>query len=205
MRNVFSSSLRGYFDRNTNILIFLSTMFVVAIGIGAMCVNYVSEDNLAAIGTMFGDYLALARGSDIETKSVFFSMLIFCIKYIFIILLLGFTMFAPIFIVILISIKGFLIGFVTSCILASSDLSYLNIIFINIIMQNMLVLPIIIYFSAESINFSSILMDTMRAKKRGSTYLQRDIFIYAFKCICSLIICVIVCFLVSVFISVFKI
>lgn len=192
MRNAWRRRGEAFYP-GAPVLVMLCVFFVLGIGAGSYSVRFVSSRDMGEIAAAFQDFSALAAQHKGEFKVLFFSLFSDSTKLAACLFGIGFTMLAPALTTILICYKGFSVGFAACCILSSLETHPYQAVFSNILLHNMLILPILLLVGTESILFSKQLLSRLKGPVKRDLFVEEEMKRYFLHFILSLALLFVCC------------
>lgn len=199
-RRVYSS-YRKVEMKGGGLIIVLSLLFLLSIGVGAYVVGSLPEDDLQSIYAMFQDYATLSAEHDISVTRLFFSMVLSSFKYLVLLFLLGLTILAPLGVPLMLLYKGAVIGFLSSCILQSVKEHTFFVLFFNVLLHNMVVMPVLLLLSGSAIGFSVQLLRNAREHSTSHSQFESQLAKYVAKFLAAAVVILILCLFAAVILS----
>lgn len=168
-----------YFFRylRKNLLLYVVSLLFVSIGIviGMYAVKYMGDNEKRDLIEYFLKYTRNINSVNMNKKYIFLQALKSNIPFLFLIWFLGLSMVGLPFILIVDSVKGFTIGFVTSFVINSLGSKGILVNLLTIFPQNIIYITCIIVSSAVAMEFSLNLLKCNRLNNNMKNNLNRVI------------------------------
>lgn len=162
---ILNSNLKSHMEEKLPLYVFVSVLFMTGIAFGALMVNALSQQQIAEMSHFLSQFFQrLEHGSTGESNVFLLQAFTTHLKWVLLIGVLGISIIGLPIILILMFIKGVLLGFTVGYFV--SQLSWKGMLFamISIAPQNILVVPALIICSVSGISLSLFLI-----KKQLST------------------------------------
>lgn len=146
----------------------LLLMLCVLAGVclGGWLVHLLSGEEMEQLGSFFEDLSSLTQQEGVGFWALFWAVLWSGIQCLGAVGLLGMTILAPILVPLLLVYRGVTIGFCGVCILHTVQEGAFLSLLSNVAIYHMFSLPILLWWSAESIQFSKGMLAQMRGQCR---------------------------------------
>jgi stage II sporulation protein M len=166
------------------------------VGLGAWFMNNMESTHTARIYELFENYLSLLHRDGQAFHQVLYSCFISGFRYFSIIAILGFLIVGIPILIGGILYKGFCTGFALACLLTVYGLESPIHLWIQILWQNLLLMPCILLFSCQSLAFSSKMIRAIKRDKRMVSFdFRRDSLLFVLQYLGFLIILVLLSFI----------
>ncbi|SFA97662.1 MULTISPECIES: stage II sporulation protein M [unclassified Bacillus (in: firmicutes)] len=155
-----------YFRENSSIFLFVVVLFLMGVIFGAVVVNSLSftqkEDLFSYLSQFFGQVSdgKVAAANDLFRQSFYHN-----IKFIGLMWVLGISIIGLPVILILLFIKGMVVGFTVGFLVNQMGWNGFLLAFVSILPQNLIIIPIFIIIAAVSISFSLRMVQMQFMKK----------------------------------------
>ncbi len=163
-----------HIEENRSIYIFTMILFLIGIIFGAIIVNSLSlgqkHDLHIYLTQFFGQ---VAEGQLADSKAMFSQSFAHYIKYIGLMWVLGLTIIGLPIILILLFIKGIVVGFTVGFLVNQLGLSGFFLSFASIMPQNIILVPVFIVIATASISFSLKMIRHQFIKKNHEPVFQQ--------------------------------
>jgi stage II sporulation protein M len=165
-KRIYQSAAANYFREHSSIFLFIVVLFLMGVIFGAIVVNSMSftqkQDLFYYLSQFFGE---VSNGKIAPTNDLFIQSFLHNSKFIALIWILGISIIGLPLILILLFIKGMVIGFTVGFLV--SELSWKGFILaiVSILPQNLIIIPVFIIMAALSVSFSSKMIKKQFMKK----------------------------------------
>ncbi|KAB7672871.1 stage II sporulation protein M [Bacillus sp. B1-b2] len=168
----YQNAITQHIREHSSIYMFIIVLFFMGVIFGAIVVNSISlsqkEDLYYYLSQFFGQ---VTNGQVAESKDLFFQSLSHNSKYIGFIWLLGISIIGLPIILILLFIKGMVVGFTVGFLVNQMGWHGFLLSFVSILPQNLIVIPIFIISATISVAFSFKMIRQQFMKKKGESIL----------------------------------
>ena len=174
--------LSKHFSQHITLYFIIILCFSIGIASGAFCVKALSETQKGQlVDYLVSTFKTLVEGGAINNTQIFWSSLVNSLKTVFVIWVLSLLMFTFPFILIVIGIRGFVLGFTIGFLV--ENLGYRGILFsvVSILPQNIIIIPMLIIFSAISISYSIESLKRRKLKRYGKNNNLKYFFGYSIE------------------------
>ncbi|OCA90994.1 stage II sporulation protein M [Bacillus sp. FJAT-27225] len=158
----------AYLGEHSSIFLFVSILFMMGVIFGAIIVNSMNiaqkEDLFYYLTQFFGQ---IAKGETESARDLFFQSLVHNSKFISLMWVLGISIIGLPIILILLFIKGMVVGFTVGFLVSQMGWDGFIFAFVSILPQNVIIIPVFIIMSAVSIVFSLKMIRRQFFKKVG--------------------------------------
>jgi stage II sporulation protein M len=158
----------AYLGEHSSIFLFVSILFMMGVIFGAIIVNSMSlgqkEDLFYYLSQFFGQ---IASGETESARNLFIQSLLHNSKFISLMWILGISIIGLPVILILLFIKGMVIGFTVGFLVSQMGWDGFVFAFVSILPQNVIIIPVFIIMAAVSIVFSLKMIRRQFFKKVG--------------------------------------
>ncbi|WP_147533860.1 stage II sporulation protein M [Bacillus marasmi] len=161
-----------HFREYSSVYIFVIVLFLMGVIFGAVVVNSLSfsqkEDLFYYLSQFFGQ---LTGGKEASAKDLFMQSLLHNSKYIGLMWLLGVSIIGLPVILILLFIKGMVVGFTVGFLVNQMGWDGFLLSFVSVLPQNFIIIPIFIIMSVMTITFSLQMIKRQFMKKISSPFM----------------------------------
>lgn len=187
--NTFSQSIAYHIEDNRSIYIFVTVLFLMGVIFGAIIVNSLSLSQKTDLHTYINQFFGqVAQGEFANSTSMFIQSYAHYIKYIGLMWILGLTIIGVPVILILLFIKGIVVGFTVGFLVSQMGITGFFLSFVSILPQNIIIVPAFIVVSAVSINFSLKMVRQLFIKRSHDTIFHHFLRYSAFiLCVCAIL------------------
>lgn len=172
--------------KNFLLLYFIVLIFFIAgISAGAFTVDALGAEQKGELVSYFQGFFKVLNKEPVCSGAVFRQSLINNLQFIILIWFLGITVVGALFILILVGVKGFIIGFSVGFL--AEEMGFRGLIFAlaSILPQNLLIVPGIIVAGVMGIGFSLTMIKRKKSRHRKS--FLNELFIYTLNMVVVLI------------------
>lgn len=154
-KRLYQNDAASYFREHSSIFLFIVILFLMGVIFGAIVVNSMSitqkEDLFYYLSQFFGQILngKVAENNDLFTQSFLHNS-----KFIGLIWILGISIIGLPVILILLFIKGLVVGFTVGFLVSQLGFKGFLLAFVSILPQNLIIIPVFILMAALSVIFS---------------------------------------------------
>lgn len=154
-KRLYQSDAASYFREHSSIFLFIVILFLMGVIFGAIVVNSMSitqkEDLFYYLSQFFGQIL---NGKVAENNDLFAQSFLHNSKFIGLIWILGISIIGLPVILILLFIKGLVVGFTVGFLVSQLGIKGFLLAFVSILPQNLIIIPVFILMAALSVIFS---------------------------------------------------
>jgi stage II sporulation protein M len=190
-RQPLKSIIKLHFREHSSIYLFVSILFMMGIIFGAIVVNSLSvnqkQDLFLYLSRFFGQVL---QGEFANTNEMFIQSYLHQFKYIGLMWVLGISIIGLPIILILLFLKGIVVGFTVGFLVNQLGWSGFLLSFVSVLPQNLIIIPAFIIIGTISISFSLRLIGQIFVKRANLPFKL----IFARYIGLGVLICVIVTF-----------
>ncbi len=165
-KRLYHNVAANHFREYSSIYIFVIVLFLMGVIFGAVVVNSLSfsqkEDLFYYLSQFFGQ---LSNGESARSNDLFIQSLLHNIKYIGLMWLLGISIIGLPVILILLFIKGMVIGFTVGFLVNQMGWDGFLLSFVSILPQNFIIIPVFIIMAVITISFSMQMIRRQFMKK----------------------------------------
>lgn len=167
-KRMYQNVAATYFREHSSIFLFVIVLFLMGVIFGAVVVNSMSltqkEDLFYYLSQFFGQISSgkVAADQDLFLQSFFHNS-----KFIGLMWILGISIIGLPIILILLFIKGMVIGFTVGFLVNQMGWNGFLLAFVSILPQNLIIIPVFIIMAAISVSFSLKMISRQFMKKIG--------------------------------------
>lgn len=166
-RKKFGQTLQLHLKENLSLYLFTIVLFTMGVSFGAITVNSLSLDQKQDLmGYLYQFFNELQSGLKANPQSAFQQSLGDHLKYIGFIWILGLSIIGLPIILIMVFLKGLVVGFTVGFLVHQWHWNGLMIAGLSVLPQNLLVIPVVIIIGTAGISFSLRLIRS-RFTRRG--------------------------------------
>ena len=182
MKEKQTRGITGFFTQNRTSLFILSLIYLVGIGIGAWLPKGISAPESAQIYALFENYLFVLGGSPIGFWGMFTAYFQNGLVHITAVFVLGFLIIGTPFLFAGVLYKGICTGFSGACLLFIYGTAGPASLWVQVLWQNIFLMPCILLFAGQSMRFSRGIFHTIRRDKQQASFdLKRNVSIFALQ------------------------
>jgi stage II sporulation protein M len=165
-KRLYQSDAASYFREHSSIFLFIVVLFLMGVIFGAIVVNSMSitqkEDLFYYLSQFFGQVSGdkIAEDNDLFLQSFFHNS-----KFIGLMWILGISIIGLPVILILLFIKGMVVGFTVGFLVSQMGWQGFLLAFVSILPQNLIIIPVFILMAALSVIFSLRMIKKQFMKK----------------------------------------
>ncbi|NWQ39884.1 stage II sporulation protein M [Bacillus sp. EB106-08-02-XG196] len=171
-KRFYQNDAASYFREHSSIFLFIVILFLMGVIFGAIVVNSMSitqkEDLFYYLSQFFGQIL---NGKVAENNDLFAQSFLHNSKFIGLIWILGISIIGLPVILILLFIKGLVVGFTVGFLVSQLGLKGFLLAFVSILPQNLIIIPVFILMAALSVIFSLRMIKKQFFKTSGQPIL----------------------------------
>ncbi|MBS4191114.1 stage II sporulation protein M [Bacillus sp. FJAT-49705] len=167
-KKMYQNVVANHFREHSSIYLFVIVLFLMGVIFGAVIVNSLSftqkEDLFYYLSQFFGQVSSeeVAASQDLFRQSLFHNM-----KFIGLMWLLGISVIGLPIILILLFMKGMVIGFTVGFLVNQMGWDGFWLSFVSVLPQNLIIIPIFIISATLSVSFSLKMISRQFMKKVG--------------------------------------
>lgn len=171
-KRLYPNDAASYFREHSSIFLFIVILFLMGVIFGAIVVNSMSitqkEDLFYYLSQFFGQ---ISNGKAAENNDLFMQSFFHNSKFIGLIWILGISIIGLPVILIVLFIKGMVVGFTVGFLVSQMGWKGFMLAFVSILPQNLIIIPIFILMAAFSVIFSLRMIKRQFLKKYGQPIL----------------------------------
>lgn len=165
-KRLYQSNAGEFFREHSSIFLFIVVLFLMGVIFGAIVVNSMSitqkEDLFYYLSQFFGQ---VSDGKVTEDNDLFLQSFLHNSKFIGLIWVLGISIIGLPVILILLFIKGMVVGFTVGFLVSQMGWNGFMLAFVSILPQNLIIIPVFILMAAFSVIFSMRMIKQQFMKK----------------------------------------
>jgi stage II sporulation protein M len=165
-KRLYQSDAASYFREHSSIFLFIVVLFLMGVIFGAIVVNSMSitqkEDLFYYLSQFFGQ---VSSGKEAEDNDLFLQSFFHNSKFIGLMWILGISIIGLPVILILLFIKGMVVGFTVGFLVSQMGWQGFLLAFVSILPQNLIIIPVFIMMAALSVIFSLRMIKKQFLKK----------------------------------------
>ncbi|MEH7111784.1 stage II sporulation protein M [Neobacillus niacini] len=171
-KRLYQSDAASYFREHSSIFLFIVILFLMGVIFGAIVVNSMSitqkEDLFYYLSQFFGQ---IQNGKVAENNDLFAQSFLHNSKFIGLIWILGISIIGLPVILIVLFIKGLVVGFTVGFLVSQLGIKGFLLAFVSILPQNLIIIPVFIMMATLSVIFSLRMIKKQFFKKSGQPIL----------------------------------
>jgi stage II sporulation protein M len=171
-KRLYQNDAASYFREHSSTFLFIVILFLMGVIFGAIVVNSMSitqkEDLFYYLSQFFSQIL---NGKVVENNDLFAQSFLHNSKFIGLIWILGISIIGLPVILILLFIKGLVVGFTVGFLVSQLGLKGFLLAFVSILPQNLIIIPVFILMAALSVIFSLRMIKKQFFKTSGQPIL----------------------------------
>ncbi|PAE43834.1 stage II sporulation protein M [Bacillus sp. 7884-1] len=171
-KRLYQNDAASYFREHSSTFLFIVILFLMGVIFGAIVVNSMSitqkEDLFYYLSQFFSQIL---NGKVTENNDLFAQSFLHNSKFIGLIWILGISIIGLPVILILLFIKGLVVGFTVGFLVSQLGLKGFLLAFVSILPQNLIIIPVFILMAALSVIFSLRMIKKQFFKTSGQPIL----------------------------------
>jgi len=165
-KRLYQSDAASYFREHSSIFIFIVVLFLMGVIFGAIVVNSMSitqkDDLFYYLSQFFGQ---VSDGKVADDHDLFLQSFFHNSKFIGLMWVLGISIIGLPVILILLFIKGMVVGFTVGFLVSQMGWNGFMLAFVSILPQNLIIIPVFILMAALSVIFSLRMIKKQFMKK----------------------------------------
>lgn len=154
-KRMYQESIATHFRENSSIYLFVVVLFLMGVIFGAIVVNSLSftqkEDLYYYLSQFFGQ---VSDGKVAASSDLFWQSFLHNSKYMGLMWILGISIIGLPVILVLLFIKGLVVGFTVGFLVNQMGWSGFLLSFVSILPQNLIIIPLFIFGATISVSFS---------------------------------------------------
>ncbi|NHM29040.1 stage II sporulation protein M [Neobacillus terrae] len=170
-KRMYQNVAASYIREHSSIFLFVIILFLMGVIFGAVVVNSMSlsqkEDLFYYLSQFFGD---ISNGKVEGNQDLFLQSFLHNSKFIGLMWILGISIIGLPIILILLFIKGMVVGFTVGFLVNQMGWNGFLLAFVSILPQNLIIIPIFIIMAVVSVSFSLKMISRQFMKKVGQPF-----------------------------------
>ncbi len=167
-KRMYQNVAASYFREHSSIFVFVVMLFLMGVIFGAIVVNSMSfsqkQDLFYYLSQFFGE---VSNGKVAEANDLFLQSFFHNSKFIGLMWVLGISIIGLPIILILLFIKGMVVGFTVGFLVNQMSWKGFMLAFVSILPQNLIIIPVFIIMAVMSMSFSLLMIKKQFMKKYG--------------------------------------
>lgn len=165
-KRTYHNDAAVYFREHSSLIIFVVILFLMGVIFGAIVVNSMSytqkQDLFSYLSQFFGE---ISNGKVAASNDLFLQSLFHNSKFIGLIWILGISIIGLPIILILLFMKGMVIGFTVGFLVSQMSWKGFILAAVSILPQNLIIIPVFIVMTVMSVSFSLMMIGKQFMKK----------------------------------------
>jgi stage II sporulation protein M len=150
-----ASPMRLYTKENMHLYMFVSILFIMGVGFGALMVNALTLEQKQDLSRYLGSFFqTISLGGDNMTRPSLMQTFGLHFKWIMLLWLLGVSVVGLPLILVLDFLKGLLVGFTVGVLISQYSWKGMLFVLVSVAPQNILIVPVLMICSVAAISFS---------------------------------------------------
>jgi len=164
-KKIQSNIIINHVREHSSIYLFCTVLFLMGVIFGAIIVNSLSYSQKEDLFYYLNEFLGQMKNGDlVSAKDIFLHSLTYNSKFIGLIWILGISIIGLPLIVILLFLKGMVIGFTVGFLVSQMKWTGIFVSFVSIMPQNFIIIPVYIFITVGSISFSMLMIRKLFVK-----------------------------------------
>src|SRR5690606_17440934 len=169
----YKTIVTNHFREHSSIYLFISVLFLMVVIFGAIVVNSLNpiqkEDLFFYLSRFFGE---VSEGTYANSTDMFKQSFLHNLKYVGLMWILGISIIGLPIILILLFLKGVVVGFTVGFLVNQMDWSGFLLSFVAVLPQNLLIIPTFIIVGTIAVSFSLKMIRQQFMKRMNEPILQ---------------------------------
>lgn len=173
VKRAWNEAIQHHMEEQLTLYVFTTVLFIMGVVFGSLIVGTLSvEQRQDLSGYLQHFFNSLEQGTLAEPAVALKHAVLHHLKYIALMWVLGLTIVGAPLVLVLIFLKGLVIGFTVGFFVRELAWQGLGFAFLSVFPQNLLIIPALIIVSVASIGFSLLLLRNRFIQRRGTIYPQ---------------------------------
>ncbi|MCX7749751.1 MAG: stage II sporulation protein M [Clostridia bacterium] len=172
--------LLKHIKNNSNTYFFLLLAFIIGVSAGAFTVNGLSSMQRDELTSYFKGFIDLLHNQEVDSSELLRIAVMENGKILVVLWILGLTIIGIPFIFILVGVRGFITGFSSGFIIATSGMKGFIFVLFTILPKEIIIIPCIIALGVNGINFSLSIIKSKSIKHISKENIKTNFFAYCF-------------------------
>lgn len=173
MKRTWNQTIQHHMEDHLSLYVFTTVLFIMGVVFGSLTVGALSVDQREGLlGYLQHFFNGLEQGTIADPNTALKHSAAHHLKYIGLMWILGLSIIGAPLVLILIFLKGLVIGFTVGFFVRELSWDGLGFAFLSVFPQNLIVVPAMIIVSVASIGFSLLLLRNRFIHRRGTIYPQ---------------------------------
>lgn len=163
-----------YFRKNISLFVFITIIFAAGVAVGSFSVNLVQENDKYELGVYIETFLeqfearTTLNNTNVVKQSILGNLKVIGLAYV-----LGLSVIGVPFLLLVIFIRGFVLGFTVGFFIDELFLRGMLLTLVSVFPQNLIIVPCIIVSSVAAVSFSGALIRGRTLRHKGSSLSSR--------------------------------
>lgn len=171
--NRFREGILNHVKSNLALYFLVCTFFAVGVAAGAFTVRALDDVQKQALIKYLQGFFQILTSKNIDSSAVLIQSIKNNIQTVFVIWILGITVIGIPVTILIIGIRGFIIGFTVGFLINGLGSKGLIFTLLAILPQNIIIIPCLIAISVVSLSFSLMIIKNKMAKRWTNNYWQK--------------------------------
>lgn len=173
MKRTMNQSIQHHMEDHLSLYVFTTVLFIMGVVFGSLIVGALTvEQRQDLLGYLQHFFNGLGQGDIAEPTVALKHAAAHHLKFIGLMWLLGLSIIGAPLVLVLIFLKGLVIGFTVGFFVRELSWNGLGFAFLSVFPQNLIIVPAMIIVSVSSIGFSMLLLRNRFIHRRGTIYPQ---------------------------------
>lgn len=173
MRRTWNETIQHHMEEHLSLYVFTTVLFIMGIVFGSLAVGALTvEQREGLLEYLMHFFNGLEQGAIADASTALKHAAAHHLKYVGLMWILGLSIIGAPLVIVLIFLKGLVIGFTVGFFVRELSWNGLGFVFLSVFPQNLLIVPAMIIVSVASIAFSLSLLRNRIIQRRGAIYPQ---------------------------------
>lgn len=173
MKRTWNQTIQHHMEDHLSLYVFTTVLFIMGVVFGSLTVGALSaEQREDLLGYLQHFFNGLEQGTIADPNTALKHAAAHHLKYIGLMWILGLSIIGAPLVLVLIFLKGLVIGFTVGFFVRELSWDGLGFAFLSVFPQNLIIVPAMIIVSVASIGFSLLLLRNRFIHRRGTIYPQ---------------------------------
>lgn len=168
---MWHETFQNHMEENLLLYVFTTVLFIMGVVFGSLVASALSvEQRQDLLGYLYHFFNGLKQDSITDPHTAFKHSVVHHLKYVGLMWLLGLTIIGVPFVLVLVFLKGIVVGFTVGFFVRELSWKGLGFALVSVFPQNLLIVPATIVVSVSSIGFSLLLLRNRFIQRRGTIF-----------------------------------
>lgn len=173
MKRTWNQTIQHHMEDHLSLYVFTTVLFIMGVVFGSLIVGALSvEQRQDLLGYLQHFFNGLEQGTIADPATALKHAAGHHLKYVGLMWILGLSIIGAPLVLVLIFLKGLVIGFTVGFFVRELSWNGLGFAFLSVFPQNLIIVPAMIIVSVSSIGFSLLLLRNRFIQRRGTIYPQ---------------------------------